>query len=96
MRTLLLASAAMLLSGSFALADNPLIPNDNDHMSALGFAIERNAAVWSGRTDIEVVTAPYRGGGVGMSSATLSRVTPGFLLSEDANDHKLVENQYAS
>lgn len=65
MKTLLLASAAtVLLSASLASADNPLIPNDSDHMAALGFAIEHNASVWRGQTGIGVVTSTYRGGNV--------------------------------
>jgi hypothetical protein len=93
MRKLMFVStAAVLLSGSFALADNPLIPNDNDNMAARSFIIEQSQAVWTGRSGTEVVTSTYRGG-VTTAASAAPRVSPGFLLH--GGDHKKVENQYA-
>ena len=93
MRLVLASTAAVLLSGSFGLADNPLVPNDNDNMAARGFIIERNPAAWIGRSGAEVVTSTYRGGVVTTATSAAPRVSPGFLLH--GGDHKQVENQYA-
>jgi hypothetical protein len=95
MRKLLFASAAVLLSGSFAYADNPLIPNDNDNMAARGFIIEQSQAVWTGRAGTEVVTSTYRGGAVTTATSAAPRVSPGFLLHSSNDGHKKVENQYS-
>jgi hypothetical protein len=73
MKTLLLASAAMLLTSSFAFADNPLIPNDNDHLAALGLAIDHNAVAWRNGSGIAVVTVTYRAGSVMPAPAPLLR-----------------------
>jgi hypothetical protein len=94
MRNLLIAStAAVLLSGSFAHAENPLIPNDNDNMAARSFIIEQSQAVWTGRAGTEVVTSAYRGGAVTTATSAAASFSPGFLLH--GGDHKRVENQYA-
>lgn len=96
MKKILFASAtALLMSGSFASADNPLIPNDNDHMAALGFAIERNAAADSRWYGARIVTSASQGGGVVTATTAAQPVSPGFLLHTSSNDQKQVENQYA-
>lgn len=94
MRKLLFASvAAVLMTGSFANADNPLIPNDNDHMQALNFAIGQAVDRRQGWYGAQITTSTSQGGGVvtGMTAGS----SRGFLLHSSENDHKRVENQYA-
>lgn len=94
MRNILFAStAALLLSGSLANADNPFIPNDNDHMEALNFAIGQTVdrrQAWYGA---QITTSTSQGGGV--VTGTAAENARGFLLHSSQNDHKRVENQYA-
>lgn len=93
MKRLLLAStAAVLLSGSFALADNPYVPNDNDNMAARSFIIEQSEAARTSRYGARIVTATGSGA-VTTATSVAPRVSPGFLLH--GGDHKKVENQYA-
>jgi hypothetical protein len=95
MRMVLFAStAAVLLSGSFAYADNPLIPNDNDNMVARSFIIEQSEAARTGRYGARIVTFAA-GGAVTTATSAASRVSPGFLLHSSNDGHKKVENQYA-
>jgi hypothetical protein len=95
MKTFLFASTAvLLLSGSPANADDPLIPNDNDHMQALSTALERNAAASTTRYGAQIVTAASQVV-VAASTDAAGPVSPGFLLHADQNDGKRVENQYA-
>jgi hypothetical protein len=79
MKSILLASAAtVLLSVSLAQADNPLVPNDNDHKAALGLATEHDTALWIARSRIEVVTSSYRLGAAMMPTDTVFRAPSSF------------------
>jgi hypothetical protein len=95
MRTQLIAStAAVLLSASFAAADNPLIPNDNDNMAARSFIIEQSRQARTGLYGAPIVTYTGRGA-VTTGTFAAPQVAPGFLLHGSNDGHKQVENQYA-